>query len=63
MFIAEVRGMDYERQNPKLCAPGIGFKWQGAYGAFTLRKAEVPQVREYIRNQADHHTEETVDIV
>ena len=40
--------------------PGEFFKWQGAYGAFTLRKSEVPQVKAYILNQKQHHAENTV---
>ena len=32
-----------------------GFKWQGAYGAFTYSKADVPRVRAYILNQEQHH--------
>ena len=37
--------------------PGDFFKWQGAYGAFTLRKGDVEQVRAYIENQKEHHRE------
>jgi putative transposase len=37
--------------------PGEFFKWQGAYGAFTLRKEDVPQVKAYIENQKQHHSE------
>ncbi len=40
-------------------APGVFFKWQGAYGAFTLRKSEVPTVRAYILRQKEHHAMET----
>ncbi len=36
-------------------APGQFFKWQGAYGAFTLRKSEVPVVQAYIERQKEHH--------
>ncbi len=36
-------------------APGEFFKWQGAYGAFTLQADEVPIVKEYIANQKAHH--------
>ena len=35
--------------------PGKFFKWQGAYGAFTIRKSEVPKVKSYILNQKEHH--------
>ena len=37
------------------------FKWQGAYGAFTVSRAEVPRVRAYILNQKQHHREGTLD--
>jgi len=41
-------------------APGEFFKWQGAYGAFTLRKDDVPILEAYVRNQKTHHAEGTV---
>ncbi|HXF83937.1 MAG TPA: transposase, partial [Anaerolineales bacterium] len=37
--------------------PESFFKWQGAYGAFTIRKSEVPTVKAYIENQKRHHAE------
>jgi putative transposase len=37
--------------------PGAFFKWQGAYGAFTIRKSEIPTVKAYIENQKRHHAE------
>jgi len=40
--------------------PDKFFKWQGAYGAFTLAKADVPRVTDYIRNQKAHHAAQTV---
>jgi len=40
--------------------PGEFFKWQGAYGAFTLSKDEVPRVIDYIRNQKEHHASQTL---
>jgi hypothetical protein len=39
--------------------PGEFFKWQGAYGAFTLRHEEVPVVKQYIINQKTHHSAST----
>ncbi len=36
--------------------PGDFFKWQGAYGAFSLRYDEVPVIKKYIANQKRHHT-------
>ena len=41
--------------------PGAeGFKWQGAYGAFTVSHSEIAMVEQYIRNQEDHHRQGTV---
>jgi REP-associated tyrosine transposase len=36
-------------------APNTFFKWQGAYGAFTVSKDGVDLVAAYIRNQKVHH--------
>src|SRR5262245_42871597 len=41
-------------------APGAFFKWQRSYGAFTISKRSVPQVRAYVLNQKIHHAEQTV---
>jgi len=35
--------------------PNEFFKWQGAYGAFTVWKADVPTVKAYIERQREHH--------
>jgi len=35
--------------------PGIFFKWQGAYGAFTVSKNAASKVAAYINNQKAHH--------
>ena len=40
--------------------PDSLFKWQGAYGAFTIRKSEVPTVKSYILNQKQHHAKNTL---
>jgi putative transposase len=40
--------------------PGAFFKWQGSYGAFTISKRSIPQVRAYILNQKSHHAEQTI---
>lgn len=37
--------------------PGHFFKWMGRYGAFSLRKADVPDVCDYIERQKIHHAE------
>ena len=38
-----------------------GFKWQGAYGAFSVSKSLVSRVRSYILRQEEHHREGTTD--
>ena len=39
--------------------PGRLFKWQGAYGAFTVSPSGVPVVRNYILRQKEHHAANT----
>ena len=36
-----------------------GFKWQGGYAVFSVSKAVVPKVQDYIANQERHHAEGT----
>ena len=31
------------------------FAWQGGYGAFAVSESNIPQVKEYIQNQEEHH--------
>ncbi len=42
-------------------AKGEFFKWQGAYGAFTVGKRDVPRVKAYIEHQEEHHKRGTVE--
>lgn len=37
------------------------FTWQDGYGAFSVSKSKVPAVVEYIKNQREHHAEETFE--
>ncbi|MCC7357978.1 MAG: IS200/IS605 family transposase [Anaerolineales bacterium] len=39
----------------QVIAPNEFFKWQGAYGAFTLSKAEVRRCSRYVQGQKQHH--------
>jgi REP element-mobilizing transposase RayT len=36
------------------------FRWQRGYGAFSLRKSDVPTVRDYILQQRNHHLTNTI---
>ena len=38
----------------------VAFKWQSAYGAFTLSTSHVPRVRDYVLNQQQHHADGSV---
>ncbi|MGQ0763339.1 MAG: IS200/IS605 family transposase [Acidobacteriota bacterium] len=31
------------------------FHWQDGYGAFSLRKSDIPELKKYIANQKEHH--------
>ena len=35
------------------------FGWQEGYAAFSVSESQVPAVREYIRNQEEHHRKQT----
>lgn len=32
-----------------------GFAWQNGYGVFSIGFSQIPSVKNYIANQADHH--------
>jgi REP element-mobilizing transposase RayT len=52
----EVKGISSHFANSELGLTEV-FKWQGGYGAFTLRAADVPVVQKYVSNQKQHHTQ------
>ena len=35
------------------------FEWQRGYGAFAVSKSNIPEVKEYIENQVEHHRHRT----
>ncbi len=55
-LVKHVKGASSHLVNHRLYGGSQAFRWQGAYGAFTLAKANVEQVREYILNQEHHHS-------
>ncbi len=57
-LVKEVKGSSSHLVTHEI-KPGIFFKWQGAYRAFTIRKSDVPIVKAYIRNQKQHHADKT----
>jgi putative transposase len=40
--------------------PGVFFKWQGSYAAFTVSHDAIDIVAKYIRNQAVHHHQKSM---
>jgi REP element-mobilizing transposase RayT len=55
-LLKEVKGASSHLMTHEI-TPGEFFKWQGAYGAFTVSKGGVNAVAEYIHNQKAHHAE------
>ncbi len=53
-LVKEVKGASSHLVTHEI-APHAFFKWQGAYGAFTVSKEAVPEVKTYIRQQKEHH--------
>ncbi len=55
-LVKDVKGSSSHLMTHEI-TPGRYFKWQGTYGAFTLRGEEVPTVTAYIANQRRHHAD------
>ncbi len=53
-LLKQVKGVSSRLVNDQI-APGEFFKWQGAYGAFTMAERDVPMVRRYVHRQEEHH--------
>ncbi len=58
-FIGAVKGASSHFVTHQLL-PGGAFKWQGAYGAFTVGRDQVQPVQHYIEHQKEHHATQTV---
>ncbi|GAB1467984.1 IS200/IS605 family transposase [Candidatus Cloacimonadota bacterium] len=39
----------------------LDFHWQDGYAAFSVSKSQIPAVKEYIRNQKEHHKHKTYE--
>lgn len=39
---------------------GLGFDWQDDYGVFSVSEHDVPRIIEYIKNQKQHHANNTL---
>jgi putative transposase len=58
-LVKEIKGASAHLVTHRL-APEIVFRWQGGYGALTLRKSDTPVVRRYILHQKVHHEKKTI---
>ena len=56
-----IKGNSSKWMNERPDAPVGGFNWQPGYGAFTVSASKVPEVRNYIRNQEEHHRKMTFE--
>jgi REP element-mobilizing transposase RayT len=56
--LSDIAGRVKKSANDWLRARGsqfANFYWQGGYGAFSVSQSAVEEVRQYIRNQHEHH--------
>ena len=60
-LVKEVKGTSSHLVTHELI-PCEFFKWQGSYGAFTIRKEDVLRLKTYIENQELHHAEGALHI-
>lgn len=58
-LVKEIKGSSAHLVTHRL-APGAVFRWQSGYGAFTLRKSDMPTVRRYVLHQKEHHKSKTI---
>jgi len=58
-LVKEIKGASSHLVTHQI-AVGEFFKWQGDYGAFTVSKGLVPEVKAYIERQQQHHAEESL---
>ena len=58
-FMQHVKGASSLWVNDQI-QPNFHFKWQGAYGVFSVGHAEVPGIIAYIKNQKQHHAQGTI---
>jgi putative transposase len=60
-LVKHLKGASSHLVNHRLQGWESAFKWQGAYGAFTVSRADGKRVREYILNQEQHHADKTCE--
>lgn len=58
-MVKEMKGASSHLTSHRI-TPNDFFKWQGSYGAFTVSKADVKRVSDYVLNQKTHHDAKTL---
>jgi putative transposase len=59
-FVGDIKGASSHLVSHKL-KPDEFFKWQGAYGSFSVELASMPRIIAYIKNLKTHHASRTED--
>jgi putative transposase len=60
-FLGEIKGKTSFKINQRgLAEPGIHFRWQTEYGALSFGERSLDSVVAYVKNQAQHHAENTL---
>ncbi|MCS6847608.1 MAG: IS200/IS605 family transposase [Anaerolineae bacterium] len=55
-WVRHIKGSTSHLMNHEI-APQRQFKWQGAYGAFSVSKAAIDKVADYVRSQKQRHAD------
>lgn len=58
-FVKHLKGASSHLANQRLGMDGV-FKWQGAYGAFSVSASYISLIRNYIAVQEQHHQLQTL---
>ena len=58
-LVKQVKGASSHLATHRL-NPADGFKWQAAYGAFSVSLSHIPRIKAYILQQKTHHSTKTL---
>ena len=54
-YIGQLKGMSSHDTNKELSLRGKSLEWQGGYGVVSFGTGDLDWVKQYIRNQREHH--------
>jgi putative transposase len=54
-FVGQLKEASSHEVNQQLGSRGAGLQWQAGYGAVSFGTGDLEWVKEYIRNQREHH--------